>query len=163
MVRYPRRWGRGVHASIHENAIAYGYSILITTVFGSLNLLEGSPRLGDIFLFVIGASVGFATLEAMASRMFRRKLEGETQRVVILGGALGIFSIVFGLGGAVGVAWLLPGGFAWGLSPAVATIVYIVVSGLQMSVAERAEESQIAPRGKGGGSKPGRKRSRRRK
>lgn len=139
---HPRRWARGVHTSIRGNVTAYGYSILVTTVFGALQGLEGSPTIAQILLYVIGGCGAFAGLEALVSRLFSRELDDEKELVIVLGGALNVFAVASGLVAAIGAALLLSGRPAWGLAPALATIVYLLVSGLQMGAAERAEESR---------------------
>lgn len=151
-IRRPRRWARGVHTSIRGNVTAYGYSILVTTLFGGLQGLEGSPTTVQIFLYVVGACGAFAGLEAVVSRLFSRELEGEEELVVVLGGALNVFAVASGLAAAMGAAVLLSGRPAWGLAPALATITYLLVSGLQMGAAERAEENRgKVPRSSEGG------------
>lgn len=138
--RRPGRWARGVHTSIRGNVTAYGYSILVTTVFGALQGLEGSPTVVHIFFYVGGACGAFAGLEAVVSRLFRRELEDEEELVIVLGGALNVFAVASGLAAAMGTALFLSGRPAWGVAPGLATIAYLLVSGLQMGVAEQAEE-----------------------
>lgn len=151
-IRRSGRWARGVHTSIRGNVTAYGYSILVTTVFGALQGLEGSPTVTQIFLYVGGACGAFAGLEAVVSRLFSRELEDEEELVVILGGALNVFAVASGVGVALGTTLLLSGLPAWGLAPALATLAYLLVSGLQMGAAERAEEGRGGvPRSSGTG------------
>lgn len=145
--RRPSRWARGIDASIRRNASAYGYSVLITAAFGFLQGSEGPPTVPDLFLYGLGAGAAFAGLGALVSRMFSRELEDESELVVVLGGSLNLFAVGAGLAVAIGAARLLPSHAAWALAPAAATLVYLLASGLQLGVAERAEEGDAEGRG----------------
>ncbi len=99
-----RLYRRELRTTIRNNAAAYGYSVLATTSFAMLQALTGTPGIGEIFLFVAGASGSFALLEMFASRFFRKQLRGEPTEVVALGSSFNMFSIGVGLAVAALVA-----------------------------------------------------------
>src|SRR5262249_40297785 len=55
---------RGLGLSTRNNALAYGYSIAISGAFFVLERYRHSPSLGEIFLFLVGAALPFAVLNA---------------------------------------------------------------------------------------------------
>lgn len=136
---FSRRLMRGLTASIRGNSKAYGYSIVATADFAVLSKLTSSPTLGEIYLFIVGAVLAFAMIEAIGTRMFTRDLPDEPSRVVALGSAIGIVSISAAVGVAIGVGKLLPSSAAWPIGAFASSAVYLLVVAVEMALAERAE------------------------
>ena len=63
-----RRYKRGLHASVRNNASAYGFSVTITASFGLLTSALGTPTALEIFAFAGGAVAAFALVEFVLSR-----------------------------------------------------------------------------------------------
>ena len=133
-------YGRGIRTSIRNNSTAYGYSVMITASLAALAALERQPKLGELFLYVAGAAAGFAIVEAAASNFFRDRVRGEPSEVVILGSALSFLSISSGLGTAILVGKLSNSWLPWVLAPFAATIVYLLIVGAEMTIANRIEK-----------------------
>lgn len=131
---------RGVRRAVRTDASAYAYSILITTVFGLVNLRDGPPTVGRLFAFAIGATLGFASWEALVSRGFRIRIREEQSDVVLVGTAMAPVSVGASLAAALGVAQLLSGLWAWALIPLTATIVYVMLTGAQLAAARLYEQ-----------------------
>lgn len=131
---------RGVRRAVRTDASAYAYSILITTVFGLVNLRDGPPTVGRLFAFAMGATFGFALWEAAVSRGFRIHIREEKSDVVLVGTAMAPVSVGASLGLALGVGQMLSGIWAWSLVPLTATIVYVALTGAQLAVARIYEE-----------------------
>lgn len=131
---------RGVRRAVRTDASAYGYSILITTVFGLVNLRDGPPTVERLFAFALGATFAFALWEAAVSRGFRIRIREERSEVVLVGTALAPVSVGASLGAALGVAQALSGVWAWALIPLSATIVYVALTGTQLAAARLYEE-----------------------
>jgi hypothetical protein len=141
--RFPwRDYAAGLRTGVRNNSSAYGYSVLATVGFAALNARIGSPTLGDLFRFVVGASAGFSAVEAAASRGFRNELRGDRSDVVVIGSAINLASIASGLGTVIGVAMVTSGWVAWLVAPCAGTIVYLLVVGLEMAFARRAEATR---------------------
>ena len=137
-----RRLVRGVQTSLRNNASAYPFSVFITASFGVLDTVVGGRDVGRIFLVVIGSTLAFTVLEAIASRGFRNRLRPARSEVVVLGSAMAMISAT----SAVGAVWLtclvMSGAFAWFVGSFVGTIVYVTVSSAEMALARRQEEAQ---------------------
>ena len=136
----PARYARGVLEAVRGNSTAYGYSVVITSTFAVLTALHGTPEVGDIFIFLSGAAAGFTLVEAAASGGFRHVERAEPAEVVLLGTAFNIVSMASGLGAATVTGYLVDPWPAWVLAPFAGTSLYLVVVGLEMAIAEAAEE-----------------------
>lgn len=129
--------------SLQNNAGAYGYSVMITGTLAMVSSVHQSPQPGQIFLFILGAVVSFAFIEATVTRGFaRRQEEKEAGEVIALGSSLSIFSIAFAVGVAGLLALVLPENFAWVVSAFGASVTYLFVLGAEMSAARRIEEAR---------------------
>lgn len=131
---------RGVRRAVRNDASAYAYSILITTVFGLVNLRDGPPTVARLFAFALGATFGFALWEAAVSRGFRIRIREEKSDVVLVGTAMAPVSVGASLAAALGIAQVLSGLWAWSLIPLTATIVYVALTGAQLTAARIYEE-----------------------
>lgn len=131
---------RSVRRAVRTDASAYGYSILITAVFGVANLQDGPPTVGRLFAYVMGATLGFALWEAVVSRGFRIRIRQEQSDVVLVGTALAPVSVGLSLATALGVTQVLAGAWTWFAAPFVGTIVYVALTGAQLAAARVYEE-----------------------
>lgn len=130
---------RGIQTALFNLALPYGFAL---TVWGSGTILtrsRGAPHVGDVFLGAAGVVAAYGALQLVGRRADHPADEqlGSAGRPV-LGGALHVLAI----GGAVGAAALLAqisSWFAWPLAFFVATVVYLVLSGITIGVLARAE------------------------
>lgn len=132
---------------LRNDSTAYGYSLLITTVFGALSA-SGTTTVRRVVLFAVGASLAFTGLEAAASKMFRQRIRSERSDVVLLGSALHFGSVLAGLGVTAGIAALWQGWEPWLIAPFAATTVYVTLTGANLAAATAIEERD-PPREKG--------------
>lgn len=131
---------RGLQASVRNNATAYGYSVMITGTTAILVSQLGAPSVGQIFMLGLGAVAGFVAIDGAATRGFRERARGEPADVVVLGSAMGFFSVGLGLGAAALSVEVLDGDAAWPVGAFLATIGYLLVVGIEMALAERAAD-----------------------
>ena len=131
---------RGVRRAVRVDASAYGYSILITAVFGLANVHGGPATTERLFAYVVGASLGFALWEAIASKGFRLRIRQEQSDVVLVGTALAPLSVAVSLTAAFGVTQVTAGAWTWSVPPFVATVVYVTLTGAQLAAARIYEE-----------------------
>ena len=131
---------RSVRRAVRTDASAYGYSILITAVFGMVNLKDGSPTVGRLFAYVLGATLGFALWEAVVSKGFRIRIRQEQSDVVLVGTALAPVSVGASLAASLGITQVLSGTSTWFGAPFVATVVYVALTGAQLAAARVYEE-----------------------
>jgi hypothetical protein len=134
---------RELRLSLRNNAGAFGYSVMITSSLAALSALHAPPGIGELFLFLIGAVVSFAIIELVATHAFRRALDdAEATTVIALGSSLGVLSIAAAVGVAALCGLLVPEPFAWLAGSFLASIVYILVTAVEMTVARRIEEAR---------------------
>ena len=126
---------RGLGTALRHNQVAYSYSATTTALFGVISDESGIPNVGECFLFVVGAGVAFAIVNAAVTQGFSERLPREPSEVVALGTAISVFSMAAGLGAGTLVAWLAGPWIAWPLAPLAASIGFILLSGLEMGLA----------------------------
>ena len=132
------RWGhfvRGLGEATRTNGLAYGYSIVTTGAFGIEHALDDGPTVGQCFLFAVGPSLTFAVLGAAVTRGFREQVEREPPLVLAVAVALSHFTIMAALGVTALVAWRLGGGPSWFLAPLAASVVYLLASAVESTLA----------------------------
>jgi hypothetical protein len=133
------RYSRGVRASLGNNAAAYAYSVMITATFGVLTSILGPSAVFDVFTFAVGAATGFTITEAVASRGFRVRMRGDRPTVVVLGSAMSYPWVLLAVGAAASVAELLKTPAGWPLGSFAATIVFLLVGGIELLLGKRVE------------------------
>jgi MFS family permease len=126
---------RGLGTALRHNQVAYAYSATLTALFGVVSHESGAPNIAECFLFVAGAGVAFAIVNASITQWFSERLPREPSEVVALGTALSIFSMGAGLGLGTLVAWLAGPWVAWPLAPLVASIGFLLLAGIEMGIA----------------------------
>lgn len=131
---------RGMRASIANNVTAYGFSLVATASFGALAHSHGTPGYSEIFGFVLAAVAGFTVTETLLSNFFRHELEDEPNQVIAVGAAMSFFSVGLAVGAAALTGEILETGAAWPLGAASATVVYVLMNGIEMAIGETLEE-----------------------
>jgi hypothetical protein len=132
---------RGLGTALRHNQVAYGYSATITALFGIIQREAGGPNVGQCFLFVGGAGIAFAVVNAAITKWFSERLPKEPSEVVALGTALSLLSMGAGLGVGAVVAWLAPRWVAWPVSPLVTSVGFLLLAGLEMGIAGLAHDA----------------------
>lgn len=135
-----KRYRRGLETSILGNSTAFGFSVTVTVTFGSLNSLRGPPTVSEILLFVLGAGLAFAALQALATGGFRRRPRSDSSEVVLLGTAFNFVSIGLGTSAAVVVSYFIPYVAAWPLAAFVGAAVYVGAEATELALAETWQE-----------------------
>jgi hypothetical protein len=133
MSQFTDHYVRGLGMSAHNNALAYGYSVTVTASFGVLTQTAKPVSIGRIFLFVVGASVAFAVVNAAVTRGFRTRVQTEPPVVLALATSLGVLSISAGAGVATLLGVTLGNWLAWLLGSLLSTWVYLSVAALEMA------------------------------
>src|SRR5918998_6601452 len=130
---------RAVGTSVHGNAPAFGFSIMITASFGVVSSLRVPPTLTAIFLFGIAAALAVGLFESAITRGFRERLDEAPQEVQLLGTAFNVFSVAAGVGVAMGTAWLVAGLIAWPLAGFLAAMSYLATESVEILLAGRLQ------------------------
>lgn len=127
---------RAVRTAVHNNASAYGYSIMVTATFGVLQVNAGPPSVARAFLYLGGAALAFAVVEGLTSNLFRQSAREEPPEVVVLGGAMGVASVSGGVGAATLVSLFARSWIGWAAAPFAATVVYVSVVSAELMLAD---------------------------
>lgn len=133
--RWHDHYRRGLGTALRHNQVAYSYSAMTTALFGVVSDESGIPSTGQCFLFILGAGIAFALVNAAVTKWFSERLPKEPSEVVALGTAISVFSMAAGLGAGTLVAWPAGPWIAWPLAPLAASIGFVLLSGLEMGLA----------------------------
>ncbi|CAL9659826.1 hypothetical protein SUDANB176_06951 [Streptomyces sp. enrichment culture] len=135
----------GVRASLRNNGQAYGFSVSITVALGLLDVEAKVSGAAHFVYFALGAAAAFSVLEAVATTRFRKPLEEEPSTVTAMGVSLSLVSVGVSALLAWATARLVGGVAAWPVTAFVVTVVYLLLAGTELVLAERAQRSP--PRG----------------
>ena len=133
--RAHEHYRRGLGTALRHNQVAYSYSATTTALFGAITDERGRPSVGQCFLFIVGAGVAFAIVNAAITQWFSQRLPREPSEVVALGTAMSLFSMAAGLGLGTLVSWLAGPWIAWPLAPLGMTIGFLLLAGIEMGFA----------------------------
>ncbi|WP_268221213.1 hypothetical protein [Streptomyces sp. EMB24] len=139
MVNGVGRLARGLRASLRNNGQAYGFSVSITVAMALLNSEAGTPGVAHLVYFALGAALAFSALEALATSGFRKPLETEPDTVTAMGVSLSLVSVSASTAAAWACAHFVGGTAAWPLASFLVSVVYLVVAGGELALADRAK------------------------
>jgi hypothetical protein len=128
---------RGLHASVRNNASAYGFSVTITA---TMVLLVSSLRTSsawEVFAFAGGAVAAFALVELVVSGGYSHELEDEPSSVKDIGSSVSVISVGTAILLAYTVGRLVGGFVAWPLGSFVATVAYLFLFGVELGLIDR--------------------------
>lgn len=139
----------GLGVSVHDNAQAFGFSILITVTYGIVSGVSGKPSSLELTGFALSA-VGALSLLNVLVAFLKKDEPDEVERsyVLLVATATDFLSVGAGLGAAFATANIshgtLHGAFhnwlPWVLTPFLAGLSYALVQGLQIAVARRGAD-----------------------
>ncbi|MBC9729215.1 hypothetical protein [Streptomyces sp. TRM68367] len=131
----------GLRASLRNNGQAYGFSVSITVALALLDTEARMSGVAHIIYFALGAATAFSILELLASRTFHKPLEQEPSTVMAMGVSLSVVSV----GTTSVLAWasahLIGGVIAWPVTAFLVSVVYSLVAGVELAIAQRAQEA----------------------
>ncbi len=132
----------GIGRSTRENAGAFAFSIMITSVFGVVSALDPGPAAWEVVLFAAGAVLGFVAIALLGELVAVPDTEAERTRLVLVASLLSLSSVLGGVGAATLVAWAAAGWAAWLFAPFAGGVAFLLVNGLEYAVAEVEEEER---------------------
>src|ERR687883_1906030 len=113
-----RAYVRGLATSITTNVPAYGYSILVTSSILVVAADHHTPHVVDAFLYLLGATLGFAVVGALAAIAFEEEqMDEHSPLTVVFGSALSLLSVGGGFGVVVVISHNVGGWGVWILAP----------------------------------------------
>ena len=128
---------RGLRSTVGRESTTFGFSILVTAVFGLMQVMSGSPTMVEVFFYAGGAVLSFTLLEGILSSGFRRPMPQHRTSTLALGTSMNMISVLLGMGAAVGVGNLMDHATAWTIAPLCASIVYLLAESLETAIAEK--------------------------
>ncbi|HUN77555.1 MAG TPA: hypothetical protein VMU32_01405 [Solirubrobacteraceae bacterium] len=120
-------------STITASAAPYGYTLTIWSSGAVLIRSHGSPSVGDVFVFVAGALIGFDLLGLLASGPLARRESIQRRQDRVLAAALN-WAAVGASVGAVALLAEIPSWVPWLLAPLAATVVYLLAAALQLAL-----------------------------
>ncbi len=126
---------------VSSSAAPYGYTVSLWSSGALLIHFHGGPAVGEIFLFLTGALIGFALVGALAEGALRTTMPLSPGQGQVVTGLLHWFSVGLAVGSVALVAEV-PSWVAWLLGSLIATSVYLLAASLQLAiVTARAAQS----------------------
>ena len=136
---------KGLRSTVGRESTTFGFSILITVTFGLLQAMEGSPDVGRIFAYAVGAVVSFTVLEGVLSRGFRRPMPQHRTQTQAAGTSMNLLSVLGGMGAAWLVATAWSSAAVWALAPLLGATTYLLLESLETALGERLLTSRGDP------------------
>lgn len=133
-----------IQTAVAVNSTAFGFSIMVTAILAAIAQEHGAPTAIEILLFAGGGVLAFTVLDLLASEGFQRSMNREPPEVITHAASMSFASVGLSIGAAIGVANLVKGSVVWPVTSLIAATVFVVVVGIELTIAERArEEGQI--------------------
>ena len=124
--------GMALGTIISASAAPYGYTVSLWSSGALLIHFRGAPDPGEVFLFAMGALVGFTVVGLSAAPALRMGPTTASLSERALSGALHWFSVGAATG-AVALIAQIPGAVAWPLGAFAATTLYLFCSSLELA------------------------------
>jgi hypothetical protein len=77
-----------MRTSTANNTTAFGFSLALAGSYAALVKVHGEPSSLELFLFLLGSSLGFAVVNTLSTSFFRRAAPDEPDVVVSLATSL---------------------------------------------------------------------------
>ncbi len=129
-----RTYRRHLRTAVGSSAAPYGYTLATWTTGAVLTHAYGIPTALDALLFMSGAVLAFAAVGVTAFGGVNARF-AHTPRQAALWGSFHFLSVGGAIGAAALVTYLLAGLAGWLLAPFSSTVTYLLVVGVQFSVA----------------------------
>lgn len=130
----------GIGTVVAASAAPYGYTLTIWSCGAVLIDCRGKPSVGDVFMFLAGAVLGFSALGLLAQGPLAKRRTIDRRRDRVIAGALD-WAAVGAAVGAVALVAKVPGWVAWPLGSFVGTVLYLAGAGLQLGLVAANEET----------------------
>jgi hypothetical protein len=128
-----RRYVSGLATVLRGSALPYGYTLTVWTSGMMLTRERGTPSVGHVFLFALGAVGAFALLGAIV-RVARGNPFDPPLGALRLTGMIHVLAVGAALGLATLIA-LIHSGVAWPLGAFVATTTYLSLAAVELILA----------------------------
>ncbi len=130
----------GLASALHGAGLPYGFTITVFASGQGLVHFHGPPDVALLFLFAAGAAAAYGLLKLVSRRAVAplgRPL-GASPRP-LRAGFIHVIAINLAIGSAMLAGDLLPAVAAWPLAALFATLIYLSLIGVEMTLMERGE------------------------
>lgn len=132
---------RGFNVAAKGNASAFGFSILITVVYGTLSIHNKSPNRAELIGFAMSSVAAFSLLNVVAAAVTEPEAgSAEKSSGVLLSTALDFLAVGGGVGLSFAVELLVGGWPSWVVTPFAATLAFVALQAVEMMLGRIAEE-----------------------
>jgi hypothetical protein len=138
------RYLSALAVALRGTALPYGYTLTVWTSGMMLTRERGLPAVGEVFLFMIGAVAGFASLGLVVRLTGSGPFEPSFDDLWLTG-MIQLLAVGGAVGGATLVA-LIPSGIAWPVGAFVATVAYLALATLELALSGSPYLSRRDPR-----------------
>lgn len=132
-------WRTALASIVTASAAPYGYTVSLWSSGALLIHYHGIPRPGEVFLFMVGALLGYGIVAAAAHGALRSEGPLRVGQGHIVTGLLHWFAVGLAVG-AVALLAPLSGVMAWALGSFIATSLYLVAASLQLALATQSHD-----------------------
>lgn len=129
------RYLDAVATVVRRTAIPYGYTVTIWTAGAVIEHRHGTPDVGEAYLYLLGAVIGFAGVGLLAARHTGHRVEMASSDMLRTG-AINVLALSLALG-AVALIAMIHGTAVWPIGSFAATTVYLLVASLDLILAHR--------------------------
>jgi hypothetical protein len=136
-VRAKRLLLKNLRLSVMDNSSAYAFSITITGTYALVATIA-PPGPIDIFAGAAGAVAAFMLAELLTLLLLREEPQ-RSDAVKLLGRMLNLLSVGCAMGAAYLCGLLLAGPWSWLVAEFAASLIFIVLEGMELAVAEARE------------------------
>ncbi|MEH6717314.1 MAG: hypothetical protein V7704_00420 [Aurantimonas endophytica] len=130
---------KNLRLSVMDNSSAYAFSITITGTYALLATIAAPGPL-EIFAGAGGAVCAFMVAELLTLLLLREDPQ-RSDTVKLLGRMLNLLSVGCAMGAAYLCGLLMDGPLGWLVAGFVASLIFILLEGLELALAEAKEKS----------------------
>lgn len=138
-----RRYLAGVDAALRGAALPYGYTVTLWST-GAVTIVErGTPNVGLVFLFALGAAAGYGVLKVLSQEESGGSdpVDVAASPHVVRAGIVHLAAIGLAIGAAALLAQI-PSGVAWPLASLAATTIYLSLTSVEIALVTTDDASR---------------------
>lgn len=134
-------YNRNLRSAVGTSAAPYGFTLAVWSTGAVVTSFRGTPGPPQVLVFIVGVVLAFAMVGTLAYGGVRGYSGGERHSVELWGN-FHIPSVALTLAAASLVGYLVSNDFAWFLAPFLSIATYLLVLGVEFTVAEEKEPEQ---------------------
>jgi len=133
-----RAYLRALSSALRGAALPYGFTLSVWGAGAAVISLRGTPGVGHVFMFIGGAMTGYGALKWIAGERQSDVKPNLGTPHILRAGALHVTAITSAVG-AASLVGLIDSGVAWPLAGLLATLLYVLVTTVELGFLEAGE------------------------